>query len=117
MYWLPLAVLLCLGAGPAQASLDPAKAITQYVHQTWQSGSGLPHNTGMAIVQTADGYVWLGTEEGLARFDGDRFTVFDKRNTPGLRNDFIFSLLVDHKGDLWIGTRGGGLTRYSHGRF
>ncbi|MGH9692592.1 MAG: ligand-binding sensor domain-containing protein, partial [Bryobacteraceae bacterium] len=117
MYWLPLAALLCLGPGPAQASLDPAKAITQYVRQTWQSGSGLPHNTVFAMSQTTDGYVWLGTEEGLARFDGNRFTVFDKRNTAELRNDCAISLLVDHKGDLWIGTRSGGLTRYSHGRF
>jgi signal transduction histidine kinase/ligand-binding sensor domain-containing protein len=114
---LPLAVLLHLDAGSARAGLDPAKAITQYVRQTWQSRSGLPHNTVMAIIQTADGYVWLGTEEGLARFDGDHFTVFDKRNTAELRNDCVLSLLVDHKGDLWIGTRGGGLTRYSHGRF
>ncbi|HMJ61254.1 MAG TPA: two-component regulator propeller domain-containing protein, partial [Bryobacteraceae bacterium] len=113
---LPLAALLHLGAGSAQAGLDPAKAITQYVRQTWQSRSGLPHNTVMAIAQTADGYVWLGTEEGLARFDGDRFAIF-KRNTAELRSDIIFSLLVDRKGDLWIGTRGGGLTRYSHGRF
>ncbi len=113
---LPLAALVHLAAGTAQASLDPTKAITQYVRQTWQAGSGLPHNTVMAVAQTTDGYVWLGTEEGLARFDGDRFTVFDKRNTPELRNDFIFSLLVDHTGDLWIGTRGG-LARYSHGRF
>lgn len=105
-----------LAAGLAHASLDPAKAITQYVRQTWQAGSGLPHNTVMAMGQTPDGYVWLGTEEGVARFDGDRFTVFDRRNTPELRNDFIFSLLVDSKGTLWIGTRGG-LTRYSNGRF
>lgn len=114
---LPLAALLHLGASSAQAGLDPAKAITQYVRQTWQSGSGLPHNTVMAMGQTPDGYVWLGTEEGLARFDGDRFTVFDKRNTVELRNDCVLSLLVDHKGELWIGTRGSGLTRYAHGHF
>lgn len=117
MSWLPLAALLHLGAGPAGASLDPAKAITQYVRQTWLSRSGLPHNTVMAMEQTADGYMWLGTEEGLARFDGNRFTVFNKRNTPELRNDCVLSLLVDHNGDLWIGTRGPGLTRYSHGHF
>jgi len=113
---LPLAVLFHLSAGLSQASLDPARAVTQYVRQTWQSGSGLPHNTVMAMAQTPDGYVWFGTEEGVARFDGDRFTVFDKRNTPALRNDFIFSLLVDHNGGLWIGTRGG-LAHYGRGRF
>lgn len=56
----------------SQASLDPAKAITQYVWQTWQSGSGLPHNIVMAMAQTPDGLCVVGKEEGLARFDGDR---------------------------------------------
>jgi ligand-binding sensor domain-containing protein len=67
------------------------------------------------MAQTPDGYVWFGTEEGLARFDGGRFTVFDKRTTPALRNDFIFSLLVDRNGGLGIGTRGG-LAHYSRSR-
>ena len=55
--------------------LDPDKALTQYVQHVWNSDDGLPQNTVRALTQTQDGYLWLGTEEGLARFDGIRFTV------------------------------------------
>lgn len=113
---LPPLILLGLPV-PACASLDPAKAITQYVHQVWQSDAGLPQNSVLAIAQTAEGYMWLGTEEGLVRFDGVRFTVFDHRNAPGLKSNEIRTLLVDHAQNLWIGTHGGGLTRLAHGRF
>lgn len=70
-----------------------------------------------AIAQTRDHYLWVGTELGLARFDGMRFTVFDKGNTPGLKSNKIDALLADHRGDLWIGTIGGGLTRLHNGTF
>lgn len=53
----------------AKASLDPAKAITQFVHQSWQSEQGLPENSVTSIAQTKDGYLWLSTKGGLARFD------------------------------------------------
>ena len=99
------------------AGLDPTKAITQYAHDNWQTEQGLPQNTVPAMVQTSDGYLWLGTELGLARFDGARFTVFDKANTPELRNNTVVALLEDRKGRLWIGTEGGGLTRLEAGRF
>jgi ligand-binding sensor domain-containing protein len=85
--------------------------------RAWQTDSGLPQNSATAIAQTPDGYLWLGTEEGLVRFDGIRFTIFDVHNTPQLRSDQVSSLLVDTKGDLWIGANGGGLTRLSHGEF
>jgi signal transduction histidine kinase/ligand-binding sensor domain-containing protein/ActR/RegA family two-component response regulator len=100
-----------------QAGLDPSKSITQYVHDVWTTESGLPQNSILAIAQTPDGYLWLGTEEGLSRFDGVRFFTFDSRNTPDLRSNEVDSLLVDHRGALWIGTHGGGLTSLSHGVF
>jgi PAS domain S-box-containing protein len=100
-----------------QAGLDPAKSIAQYVHDVWTTESGLPQSSVLAIAQTTDGYLWLGTEEGLLRFDGVRFVTFDKKNTPSLQSDEIDALLADHRGDLWIGTRGGGLVRLSGGSF
>jgi signal transduction histidine kinase/ligand-binding sensor domain-containing protein/DNA-binding response OmpR family regulator len=100
-----------------QASLDPSIALTQYVRKSWQTEAGLPENSVMSIAQTADGYLWLGTEEGLARFDGVKFTVFDKRNTPALRSNCITSLLVDRNQVLWIGTHGGGVTTFQRGKF
>ena len=100
----------------AQATLDPAKAIRQYTHQVWDSSSGLPQSSVLSIAQTPDGYLWVGTEEGLARFDGVRFAVFDKRNTPGLVADEIHALLADNSGNLWIGTHGGGLSCLRDGK-
>jgi PAS domain S-box-containing protein len=101
---------------PAQA-LNPSKSITQYVHQMWQTENGLPHDSVAAIVQTRDGYIWVGTGGGLAFFDGVHFTVFDKRNTPEIKNDEITALFEDSQGSLWIGTGGGGLVQLKDKKF
>src|ERR1700733_10601623 len=101
----------------AHANLDPRLAITQYTQDVWTTEAGLPQNTILAIAQTSDGYLWLATEEGLVRFDGLRFTVFDKENTPSLQANDIRALLVDRLDNLWIGTNGGGLSRYKDGTF
>ncbi|MDP2323146.1 MAG: two-component regulator propeller domain-containing protein, partial [Gammaproteobacteria bacterium] len=116
---LPCAGLtICLLATTAQLrALDPAKAITQYTHDIWQTKDGLPQNTITAIAQTPDGYLWLGTREGVIRFDGHRFTVFDSSTTPEIAQDQVLSLLADRQGRLWIGTWGGGLVRYESGTF
>lgn len=104
------------GAGVAFA-LDPKKAVTQYVHDAWTTEDGLPQNSILSIVQTRNGYLWLGTWGGLARFDGVRFTVFDRGNTPALKNNYIYALYEDREGSLWIVTGGGGLTRFRDGEF
>ncbi|MGH9581647.1 MAG: ligand-binding sensor domain-containing protein, partial [Bryobacteraceae bacterium] len=111
-------ILLSLALFPycGQASLAPDARLDKVLHRSWQTAQGLPQNSVLAIAQTPDGYLWLGTEEGLARFDGVHFTVFDK-HTPGLLNNQINCLLTDRKGNLWIGTDGGGLSRLSHGKF
>ena len=109
--------LLLLGLAPRGFALDPGKAVTQYMHEVWQTEQGLPQNTVNAIAQTPDGYLWIGTREGLVRFDGVRFTVFDTRTTPELGHNFVLCLRVDQKGRLWIGTSGGGLVRREGERF
>ena len=103
-----LAVLsaFALAATPGRA-LDPSKAITQYAHQVWKTDAGLPQNSIQSILQTRDGYIWLGTERGLVRFDGVHFAVFDKGNTPGLKNSNAQALYEDRAGNFWIGTWGG----------
>jgi signal transduction histidine kinase/CheY-like chemotaxis protein/ligand-binding sensor domain-containing protein len=101
---------------PAQA-LESNKTLTQYVHEVWQQEEGLPENDVTAIIQTRDGYIWLGTEEGLVRFDGIRFTVFDESNTPELTSFYIRVLLEAHDGSLWIGTDAGGVYRLKDGKF
>ena len=96
---------------------DPKKAITQYTHEVWQTDHGLPQNSITTIKQTKDGFLWLGTQEGLVRFDGVQFTVFDKNNTPQIRDNHIVSLTVDTKGTLWIATLSEGLVTYASGAF
>ena len=108
--------LLCGVCLPLLASLDSSKNIAEYVHNSWDSTNGLPQNSVLCLTQTPDGYLWFGTEEGLVRFDGVQFTIFNKTNTPGLENNEISALFADED-NLWIGTHGGGLTRLHAGRF
>ena len=98
-------------------ALDSRKAITQYVHDIWLTEQGLPQNSVLAVVQSHTGFIWFGTQEGLVRFDGSRFDVFDRTNTKGLGHSHVTALLEDHEGTLWIGTLGGGLTRMKDGVF
>lgn len=95
-------------------ALDPAKAITQYIQSNWTSESGLPQNSVHAIAQTSDGYLWFGTEEGVARFDGVQFRIFTHLNQPGLPSDYIQALAAGSDGSLWIGTDSG-LSHYVPG--
>jgi signal transduction histidine kinase/ligand-binding sensor domain-containing protein/CheY-like chemotaxis protein len=108
------AVVVC---GSRAHALDPAKAITQYMHDAWQTEHGLPQNSVQAIAQTPDGYLWLGTQEGLVRFDGIQFTVFDRTNSPGIRHNHIDAIVPSRDGGLWIATYGGGITRMMDGKF
>lgn len=111
--WLTLSLLAPFLSTAGGASLDPHRPFSSFVHQSWQTQQGLPQNSVLSLAQTKDGYLWIGTEEGLARFDGSQFTVV----STGLRNKTISSLLAAKNGDLWIGTDGGGLARLSHGSF
>src|SRR5215475_7918312 len=101
-----LGVSAVLVSRRAQA-LNPRRELSQFAHQLWSTENGLPQNTVHAIAQSADGYIWLATEEGLARFDGIGFTVFEKDNTPQLKSSDIRALLSDNQGSLWISTTDG----------
>jgi PAS domain S-box-containing protein len=106
------AVMLFLCPAVSLHALDPHKRITQYVHDSWDSAHGLPHNTVYSVVQTGDGYIWLATEEGLVRFDGVRFVVFDKQKIKEFSSNSTWFLYEDRSGDLRIGTNGGGMLSY-----
>ena len=110
-----LAILVVAFCAPAALALAPGKALTLYSHDLWLRG--LPQNTVQSIVQTRDGYLWLATHEGLVRFNGVEFEVFDKRTTPAITAKSIWTLFEDSRGALWAGTNGGGLVRYEDGRF
>lgn len=106
-------LVLCVIVGLSRNAigLDPHRAVTQYIQTSWTSESGLPQNSVHAIAQTNDGFLWLGTEEGLVRFDGTAFKVFNRRSVKGLASDYIGALMADRDGSLWIGTDSG-LTHY-----
>lgn len=98
-------------------NLYPTSVRAQYRFDHWTADNGLPQNSVYGIVQTRDGYLWLATVDGLARFDGARFTIFNKSNSPGIVNNRFVSLFEDARGDLWAGTEESGVVRFSDGRF
>jgi signal transduction histidine kinase/ligand-binding sensor domain-containing protein/CheY-like chemotaxis protein len=101
-----LSVLGVLVAVPA-AALDPLRSITQYTQTTWGVDDGLPQSSVTSIAQSAEGYLWMGTQGGLARFDGSNFVVIDRRVAPALPHDFVSALARRSEGGLWVGTYGG----------
>ena len=109
--WAGIAAALVLGSC-AMATLGSAAEVqptsTQFTIQAWDTDDGLPQNSVIALLQDRDGFLWLGTLNGLVRFDGVRFTVFDENNTPGLPSSRIVHLFEDRKSNLWIGTETGG---------
>ena len=100
----------------AAAVAQPDRLPSHYAVDSWQAEQGLPQATVQAILQTRDGYLWLGTQDGLARFDGVRFEVFDRSNTPAITDATVLSFLETKSGDLYAGTWGG-LVRWLDGRF
>lgn len=107
------ALLLCCGCGRAHA-LAPAGDLGQLSRRAWQTETGLPQNTVHSVAQTVDGYIWVATEEGVARFDGASFRVFDRQNTPELRSNDVRALLATREGHLWACTAAG-VARYASG--
>jgi ligand-binding sensor domain-containing protein/signal transduction histidine kinase len=111
---LSCALLICwLSPCGALADTPPAT----YVERTWQVQDGLPEQTVQAFAQTRDRYLWIGTTGGLLRFDGARFVLYDRDNTPAFRDNNIFNLMVASDDSLWIASEGGGLIRYKDGVF
>ena len=96
-------------------SVEAAQPPSEYRIDVWQTSDGLPGNTVTAIQQTPDGYLWIGTLNGLVRFDGVRFHVFGEASS--LPNTRVLSLLAARDGTLWIGTDGGGLVSFRDGVF
>jgi ligand-binding sensor domain-containing protein/two-component sensor histidine kinase len=118
--WLILTLLTVWGGSPgcppAKADdLDPSRELVQYAHRAWTKRDGLPQNTVEAIAQTPDGYLWFGTVEGLARFDGSSFRIYNTRNTPQLKLNYISALFVAHDSTMYIGNYGGPLLRWRQG--
>ena len=104
-----------LGATISSHAAPASKA--NFFLRSWKTENGLPDNAVTAVVQTHDGYLWVGTYGGMARFDGVHFTVFNSAGEPELQSDRITCLYEDPKGTLWIGHERGDLTSYRDGKF
>jgi ligand-binding sensor domain-containing protein/signal transduction histidine kinase len=108
------ATALLLGVAWPAAALEPSTPLANLGRQAWAMENGLPQNTVQALAQTKDGFLWLGTEAGLVRFDGIEFETYDRNSTPALPGSDIRCLLVARDGALWIGTNAG-LARWKDG--
>jgi signal transduction histidine kinase/ligand-binding sensor domain-containing protein len=113
--WKFFLVLLLLGNFDVAVARDPKALLSQYGHTAWRVRDGALPGAPRAIAQTQDGYLWIGTNAGLYRFDGVRFVPLSPANGARLTSPEIVSLLGTRDGSLWIGTTGG-LARWSHNR-
>ncbi len=104
-------VLLLFVTALSSSGLDSNKALTQYAHRIWGQEQGLFQPTIYSILQTHDGFLWLGTQDSLIRFDGVQFREFDGPGAAMLHDTLIRSLLEDSGGNLWVGTVGAGLAK------
>jgi signal transduction histidine kinase/ligand-binding sensor domain-containing protein len=111
-----LTVASLLSCAGVSAQQQRASVVADpYLQTVWTTEDGLPQNSVTAIVQSRDGYLWLSTFGGLARFDGVRFTIFNSANTPGLKSNRITALFEDRRGILWLGTETGELMSLQDG--
>ncbi len=107
----------------AQTFLSASKKITQYSQNTWQKKNGLPQNSITSITQSEDGYLWIGTHNGLVKFDGIEFKIFsaptnaEKNKNEGIPDNFVSIIENTDKDGLWIGTNGEGLSNYNFSTF
>jgi diguanylate cyclase (GGDEF)-like protein len=113
-WWRVVAPLLLLWCGAA-AALDPQARFHNYVIDNWNIESGLPQISVISITQDGPGYMWIGTQNGIARFDGVHFSVFD-RQTSGVDTSMAYVAYTDHNGEPWFGTPHGAL-HYTNGKF
>jgi signal transduction histidine kinase/ligand-binding sensor domain-containing protein len=92
-------------------------AVAQYRFNAWTADDGLPQNIVRGVHQTPDGYLWVATLDGLARFGGSHFKTYNKSNTPGITSNRINAMVGGQGGDLWMVTESGLVTRYHNGSF
>lgn len=108
--------LMVAGTLAGGFAAEPVFSPAGYQFETWDVDAGLPQSSVTAVVQSRDGYLWLGTQNGLARFDGVRFKVFSPEVTPGFPGNRITSVFEDSRRELWFGVEGGGAGRLRHGK-
>lgn len=102
----------------ALAGIPPLSAqASRHTVASWSMEQGLPHNLVQSLAQGTDGFIWIGTWEGVVRFNGRSFTVFDRQNTPGVELSGILSIVAEEDGAMLFGTASDGVYRYHKGRW
>ncbi len=115
-------ILLAINCSLIEAQVLPSKhwdlteEFKMYIHESWTSEQGLPSDVVTAIAKAPDGYLWIGTQSGLARFNGLTFRIQNRYNTEGMENDFIRRLTLANDSTIWIGTDHGGVLSLRHDR-
>jgi len=117
--WRMLLLLAAVGRSPqavgAETSLPIASGTGDYLIQNWQADEGLPRNSITCLTQDHQGYLWMGTPQGLIRFDGVRFVTFESDASPAMARGSVQKMISDDSGAVWIATRRSGLFRYLDG--
>ncbi len=101
--------------GSVLFGLDPSRTLTQYVHRIWQVQQGLPEASIFSLLQSRDGYLWLGTQTGMVRFDGVRFATLESIYPGAPSNVWIRAMAEDSQGTLWAATNEAGIIRIANG--
>ncbi|WP_263351530.1 two-component regulator propeller domain-containing protein [Acidicapsa acidisoli] len=112
-----IAGLAVLSFAVSASALDPARTVSQYLHDSWGTEGGLPGGSITAIAQTSDGYLWIGTDKGLVRFDGLNFHQFEQAHPDSMLIGPVRTLLVDPSDHLWILLQNTIVFRYHNGNF
>jgi Two component regulator propeller len=105
--------ILASAAPISGGAADPSGS--PFIVDSWNNQQGLPQSSVISIIQTRDGYLWLGTLNGLVRFDGSHFAVFDENNTPGMRSARVVRLFEDSHTNFWVGTDTAGVALIGNG--
>lgn len=114
---LAIAALAGACSAPRAFAIDPGRMLSQYIHDSWGTDKGFPGGTVSSIVQTPDGFLWIGTDKGLVRFDGLNFRRFEQAGPASFPIGPVRKLLVDEQGNLWILLQNTKLLRYRDGVF
>jgi signal transduction histidine kinase/ligand-binding sensor domain-containing protein len=105
------------GLGTSGHAMDPNRALSQYPRQAWDAETGFPGGAVQALAQGNDGYLWIGSEKGLVRFDGVEFRLLPRADAPTNSSDQVLGLVGDGDGSLWARVQAPSLVRYRDGRF
>jgi ligand-binding sensor domain-containing protein/signal transduction histidine kinase len=112
---IPGLAVLCFAV--SASAVDPTRTVSQYLHDSWETERGLPGGSITAIAQTSDGYLWIGTDKGLVRFDGLNFQQFERAHPNPILIGPVRTLLVDASDNLWILLQNTQVFRYQNGNF